>query len=120
MAKRDDRGLRRIIKATGYSFAGLKAAWRHEAAFRLEVIIFSMMAPVGLWLGDDSVERVLLISSLFIAMVAELMNSAIESVVDRIGLDIHDLSKRAKDIGSAAVFVAIVNLVVVWVLVLFT
>lgn len=112
-------GLTRIIKAARYSMLGLRAAFVNEAAFRQELALFVVMAPLGYWLGSTGVERALLIGSLFLVLIVELLNSAVEAVVDRTGVEHHDLSGRAKDIGSAAVFVALLNGVVVWGLVLF-
>ena len=115
----DERtGLERVIKAAGYSWAGLKAAYRHEAAFRQEVALCIPLVPLGLWLGHTGVERALLVGCLLLVLVAELLNSAVEAVVDRIGPEHHALSGRAKDIGSAAVFVALANVALVWGLIL--
>jgi diacylglycerol kinase (ATP) len=111
-------GLRRLINAAGYSIAGLAAAARHEDAFRQELILAAVMVPLGLWLGASGVERALLVGSVLLVLVVELLNSAIEATVDRVSLDDHSLAKRAKDIGSAAVMVALVNVVVIWFLVL--
>ncbi len=111
--------LRRICKAGGYSIAGLKAAARHEPAFRTELFMCVPLIPLALWLGDSGVERALLIGSLLLVLLAELLNSAIEAVVDRVGTEWNPLSGRAKDIGSAAVFVALINALVIWVLVIF-
>lgn len=110
--------MERLIKATGYSIEGLKAAYQHEASFRLEVALLVVLLPAALWLGDNGIERAILIASLLIVLIVELLNSAIEAIVDRVGTERHELAKRAKDIGSAAVFVAIVNVIVVWGLVL--
>lgn len=108
----------RVVKAAGYSWAGLKAAFQHEAAFRQELGLCLILAPLGLWLGDTGVERAVLLGSLLLVLIAELLNSAVEAAVDRVGDDHHPLAGRAKDIGSAAVFVAMVNVVVVWALIL--
>lgn len=104
--------------AAAYSFAGLAWAWRKEAAFRQEVLLVAIFAPVGLVLGETSVQRALLIGSLLLVLAVELVNSAIEATVDRVSSDRHELAGAAKDLGSAAVFVALVNVVVVWALVL--
>lgn len=117
MGVTNDTGLRHVLKATGYSLAGLKAAWQHEAAFRQEATLMALLVPVGLWLGRSGADRALLIGSCLVVMVAELLNSAVESVVDRTGLDHHPLSGRAKDLGSAAVFMSLANVVVVWALI---
>jgi diacylglycerol kinase (ATP) len=111
--------LRRVWRAACYSVSGLKAALENEAAFRQEMALFVLLAPLGLWLGRNGVERSLLVGSLMLVLTAELLNSAIEAVVNRIGQEPHDLSGRAKDLGSAAVFVSLLLVVLVWVLVLF-
>jgi len=118
MNKPGKQGITRVIDATGYSWAGLKAAFKNEAAFRQELALFIILTPLALWLGDSGVERALLIGSLFLVLIVELFNSAIEAVVDRFGGELHELSGRAKDIGSAAVLVAIINVFVVWLLVI--
>lgn len=111
--------LRRVWRAAGYSFAGLKAALVNEAAFRQELALCVILAPLGLWLGRDGVERSLLVGSLMLVLIVELLNSAIETVVNRIGNEPHELSGRAKDIASAAVFLSLLLVALVWVLVLF-
>lgn len=111
-------GLARIINAAGYSWAGLRAAFRHEDAFRQEVFLAALLVPLAWYLGDSGVERALLIGALLLVLVVELLNSAIEAAVDRISLDHHELIKRAKDMGSAAVLLALINVLVVWALVL--
>ena len=111
-------GLRRLINAAGYSFAGLAAAARHEDAFRQELMLAMVLVPFGLWLGASGVERALLVGSVLLVLIVELLNSAVEATVDRVSLDDHNLAKRAKDIGSAAVMLALVNVVVIWLLVL--
>ncbi|MCF6255397.1 MAG: diacylglycerol kinase [Gammaproteobacteria bacterium] len=118
MSKPGNTGLKRVIKAAGYSWAGLKAAFKHEAAFRQELALCLVLIPTGLWLGESGIERALLVGSLLLVLIIELLNSAIEAVVDRFGGEQHELSGRAKDIGSAAVFIALLNTVVVWVLLL--
>jgi len=118
MSKPGNTGLKRIIKAAGYSRAGLRAAFVHEAAFRQELALCLALIPAGLWLGQSGIERALLIGSLLLVLIVELLNSAIEAVVDRFGGEQHELSGRAKDIGSAAVFVALLNAVVIWALLL--
>ncbi|GKW08064.1 diacylglycerol kinase [Pectobacterium carotovorum] len=107
-------GMTRIIKATGYSFKGLKQAWQHEAAFRQETILTLVGVIIACLLPVTLVEKLLLIGSVVLIMLFELANSAIEAVVDRIGPEHHELSGRAKDIGSAAVFVAILLAAIVW------
>lgn len=110
--------LQRLVKATRYSLKGLLAAFRREQAFRQEVLVLVFVIPAGLWLGKNGVERVLLIGSWLLVMVVELINSAIEAVVDRVGLERNELAGRAKDLGSAAVFCAIVLAIALWVVVL--
>lgn len=108
------RGLIHILQAAGYSMKGLKAAITHEEAFRLELMAMVVLLPLALWLGQGGVERALLIGSLLLVLIVELINSALEAVVDRVGVEHHELSGRAKDIGSAAVFIALTNVAVVW------
>lgn len=107
-------GWQRAWKATRYSLAGLAAAARHEAALRELLILFAVLAPLALWLTQNAVERALLIGSLFLILIVELLNAALEAAVDRISLDEHPLAKRAKDIGSAAVMLALANALLVW------
>ncbi|MEK7191585.1 MAG: diacylglycerol kinase [Pseudomonadota bacterium] len=108
----------RIVRAAGYSLAGLHAALRKEAAFRQETVLFALLAPLGVWLGRTGIERALLIGSLMLVLIVELLNSAIEATVDRIGHKHHKLSGRAKDMGSAAVTLGIALAMLVWALVL--
>ena len=110
--------LRRVWRAAGYSVAGFKAALKNEAAFRQELALFVVLAPLGLWLGHDGAERSLLIGSLLLVLIVELLNSAIEAAVNRIGEEPHALSGRAKDLGSAAVLVSLLFVALVWALVL--
>lgn len=114
MANQSRTGWRRLWKATGYSIAGLKAAWRNEAAFRQELVIVLILLPTALWLGENFSQRALLIFSLLAVLMVELLNSAIETVVDRIGSEQNELSGRAKDLGSAAVMISLVAAGVVW------
>jgi diacylglycerol kinase (ATP) len=111
-------GLQRVLNATRYSLEGFAAAARHEDAFRQELVIVAIMAPLGLWLGHSGLERALLVGCLFLVLIVELLNSAIEAAVDRISFENHRLAKRAKDIGSAAVMLSLVNAAVVWLLIL--
>lgn len=104
----------RILKAAGYSMRGLQAAWLHESSFRLEVYLFALLAPLGWWLVDQPIERVLLIGSMLLVLAAELLNSAIEAVIERYGAEFHPLAGRAKDMGSAAVFVLVMNALLSW------
>ncbi len=110
--------LARVWRAATYSLAGLRAAVREEAAFRQELALFIVLAPLGLWLGQSGLERALLVGSLLLVLIAELLNSALEAVINRIGSEPHPLSGMAKDMGSAAVFLAMVLVVVVWTLIL--
>lgn len=111
-------GLIRVINAFGNTWKGYVGAFREEAAFRQELACAVVLFPLGLWLGDSGVERALLVGPIFIVLIVELLNSGIEATVDRIGLDRHQLSGLAKDLGSAAVFTSFALLVVVWALVL--
>ncbi len=111
-------GLRRVWNAFHYSRAGLQAAYRHEDAFRQEVLLALVLIPLAIWMGEGAVERALLIGCVLLVLIVELINSAIEATVDRVSLDQHPLAKRAKDIGSAAVMIALLNAALVWVLVL--
>ncbi|OGU41934.1 MAG: diacylglycerol kinase [Hydrogenophilales bacterium RIFOXYA1_FULL_63_33] len=111
-------GLRRVLNATGYSWAGLSAAFRHEDAFRQEVFLALLLIPLALYLGETGISRALMIGAVLLVLVVELLNSALEAAVDRISLEHHQLIKRAKDMGSAAVMIALANVVVVWALVL--
>lgn len=117
MAKRN-QGLMRIVYAAGYSWKGLCATWKYEAAFRQELILFIILAPLGYWLGESGAEKALLIGSLILVLIVEVLNSAIEAVVDRLGEEQHELSGRAKDMGSAAVLLALLAVIVIWPLVL--
>ncbi|MEN1927282.1 diacylglycerol kinase [Luteimonas sp. MJ293] len=112
------RGPARIIKATIWSMQGLRAAWLHESSFRLEVCLLVVLAPLALWLGDSGVERALLLGSCLLVPMVELLNSAMEAVIERFGNEPHELAGRAKDMGSAAVCVAMINAGAVWALVL--
>jgi len=111
-------GLRRVLNAAGYSWAGLCAAYKHESAFRQELWLALVLVPLALYLGETAIEQVLMVGSLLLVLIVELLNSAIEASVDRISLEHHLLIKRAKDMGSAAVLLALLNAVVVWVLLL--
>lgn len=107
-------GLSRILHAARYSWLGLKAAFVHEAAFRQELLLVVVLAPIAFWLTSEPVELALLIGSLLLVLIVELMNSAIEAVVDRFGGEQHELSGRAKDIGSAAVLISLLNVAIIW------
>jgi len=108
----------RILKAAVWSFQGLRAAWLHESSFRLEVVLFLLVGPLGWWLGQNGVERALLIGSCLLVLSMELLNSSIEAVIERYGAEHHELAGRAKDMGSAAVFVLMINVFLVWALIL--
>lgn len=112
--KHSKTGLKRVYYAAGYSWKGFKSTWKHEAAFRQEIVLFSLLAPVAFWLGESASERAILIAVLLLVLLVELLNSAIESIVDRVGEDYHKLSGRAKDQGSAAVFISLAIAIVVW------
>lgn len=112
------RGMRRILLAAGYSWKGLRAAFRKEAAFRQELILVLAALPLAIWLGETGLERAALVGSVMLVLIVELLNTGIENVVDRVGTERHKLSGRAKDMGSAAVFVALLNAALVWGLVL--
>ena len=114
----DNKGIRRLIRATGYSCMGIAAAFRHETAFKQEVALSLILIPLALWLGGSGLEKALLIMSWLLVLMFELVNSAIEAAVDRIGTEHHELSGRAKDMSSAAVLIALVNAAVVWFLIL--
>ena len=107
-------GLIRIIKAAGYSWKGIRAAWKNEAAFRQEGVAAIIAVAIACWLDVDAITRVLLIGSVLLVMIVEIINSAIEAVVDRIGPERHELSGRAKDMGSAAVLLAIIIALITW------
>ena len=109
-------GIRRLINALFYSLSGLKLAFRHESAFRQEIALAVILIPLACVIPVGAVERVLLIASVLLVLIVELLNSSIEAAIDRIGLDTHRLSKRAKDLGSAAVLIALTALAVTWVL----
>ncbi|KIP86222.1 DeoR faimly transcriptional regulator [Stenotrophomonas chelatiphaga] len=112
------RGPRRILQAARWSWQGLRAAWLHESSFRLEAWLLLLFTPVALWLGDSAIERILMIGSMLLVLATELLNSAIEAVIERYGPEIHELAGRAKDMGSAAVFVLMMNVLLCWGLIL--
>jgi len=118
--KKSSAGFMRLRKAFGYSLEGLRAAWRHEAAFRQEALLAAVMIPVALWLPVGHAAKGLLIGSVLMVLIVELLNSAIEAAIDRISPETHELAKRAKDIGSAAVLMSLANALIIWVLVLTT
>ena len=119
MANQHAKGLERIINAFHFSAAGFKATWKNEEAFRQEVLLLMVAVPLALWLGHSRVEQLLLIGSLVMVLLVELLNSAVEAVVDRVGFEQHELSGRAKDIGSAAVMLSLVWAAFTWASLLF-
>lgn len=112
------QGLTRLINALGYSRDGLGAAWKNEAAFREEVMLAAVTIPLGLWLGHSGIERALLVGSILFILIVEILNSAVEAVVDKASPEKHELAKRAKDMGSAAVLLSLLNAAVIWTCVL--
>lgn len=111
-------GFRRLVNAFGYSMDGFKAAYQHEDAFRQEVWLSLVLIPLAFYLEAEALHRILMVGSVLLVMIVELLNSAVEAVVDRVSIERHALAKRAKDIGSAAVLLALINLGVVWGLIL--
>ncbi|BCU06366.1 diacylglycerol kinase [Allochromatium tepidum] len=118
MANHNARGWRRVVRAFGYSMKGFRACFELEEAFRQEIFLLIPLVPLGIWLGETPVERAMLVGSLLVVPIVELLNSAIEANVDRVGLERHELSGRAKDIASAAVFSSIAFCLVIWALIL--
>jgi diacylglycerol kinase (ATP) len=116
--KPGNSGIKRIVLAMFFSVAGLRAAWRNEAAFRQECMLALVLTPTAFWLGRNAVERSVMIGSVWLVLIVELLNTAVESIVDRIGTDHHKLSGQAKDQGSAGVFVSLMLMFLVWVLVI--
>ncbi|TQV64479.1 MAG: diacylglycerol kinase [Halothiobacillaceae bacterium] len=114
----ENKGLRRVMLAAGYSWQGLKTCYRKEAAFRQELWLVMLLAPLGFWLGDTGVERALLMGSLMLVLVVELLNTGLENAIDRVGFEPHKLSGRAKDMGSAAVMTTLLMTAMIWALIL--
>ncbi len=114
MSNANEGLFRHIINAFIWSAGGIKAAWKHELAFRAQAIVIAMMIPVGIWLGETAVQWALLFGSCLLVLAIELLNSALETIVDRIGLEHNELSGRAKDMGSAASLFSMAAAVVVW------
>lgn len=112
--KQGSRGLLHVLDAYRFSMLGFRAAIRHEISFRLELILGIVLFPLALWLGESAIERVLLLVPLFLVLIVELLNSAIETAIDRISTEHHPLSGRAKDIGSAACFLAQMSVLLIW------
>lgn len=119
MAASGNTGVKRLIKASIYSWQGIKAAYRNEEAFRQEVWLLLVAVPLALWLGDNGIERALMIGSVLLLLIVELLNSAVEAAIDRIGQERHELAGRAKDMGSAAVSCALLNAALIWLFMLF-
>ncbi|WP_395683180.1 diacylglycerol kinase [Dokdonella sp.] len=118
MPSTEPRGPRQIARAFKWSMMGLRAAWRHEASFRLEGYLFVLFFPTGLWIGHGGVEKAILAGSLVMVLSAELLNSAIEAIVDKASPEFHELAGRAKDMGSAAVLLLMCNVMLCWGLIL--
>ena len=118
MPSTEPRGPKQIYKALIWSYKGLRAGWTFEASFRLEVYLFIIFFPLGLWIGQGAVEKAMLSGSLLLVLSAELLNSAVEAVVDKVSPEFHELAGRAKDMGSAAVFLLMLNVMLCWSLVL--
>ena len=118
MGKTGVTGIKRIINAAGYSWKGIRSAYKHEAAFRQELWLAAVLVPAGIFLGDTLLDKAMLVSSVLFVLVVELLNAAIESIVDRISDEHHELAGRAKDMGSAAVLFALVITAIVWAAVL--
>jgi diacylglycerol kinase (ATP) len=114
MGSENENIFRHIQNAVIYSWAGFKAAWDNEMAFRTETIVIALMMPIGIWIGETAVQWALLIGSSLLVLITELLNSAVEKVVDRIGTEHHILSKQAKDLGSAAAAVSMLAALMVW------
>ncbi len=119
MGKPGSTGITRIIKAFGFSMKGFRAAWQHEAAFRQELMLTVVLAPVAFIVAETTMQLALLLLTLFIVLITEILNSAVEAVVDRVSEEQHALAGRAKDMGSAAVFLSLVMTAVIWGLVIF-
>ncbi|PPD35644.1 MAG: diacylglycerol kinase [Methylomonas sp.] len=118
MANQNAKGFKRLVNACFFSIAGFKATWEHEEAFRQEVMLFLVSTPLAIWLGETAIEKLLLIGSVILVLLVELLNSAVEAVVDRVGFEHHELSGRAKDIGSAAVMLSLIWAAITWALIL--
>ena len=119
MGKPGNTGITRIIRAFGFSMKGLRASWKHESAFRQETMLAIILAPLAFWLARTPAELMILLMTLFVVVITEVLNSAVEAVVDRVSEDHHKLAGRAKDMGSAAVFLSLTMTVVIWGVLLF-
>jgi diacylglycerol kinase (ATP) len=118
-AKADNKGFRHLVNATRFSMRGLSAAFRHEAAFRQELALVAMLLPAAFFVGSTALETAFLIAVSLLILIVELLNSGLEAIVDRVGLERHPLSGRAKDMGSAAVFIALVSAFLTWTLMIY-
>lgn len=119
MSYYNEKGLKRFINAISFSIAGFKATWKYEEAFRQEVLVFVVTVPLAITLGKNNIETILLIACVALVLVVELLNSAIEAIVDRVGTEYHELAGRAKDTGSAAVMLTIILAIMTWLFILF-
>ena len=120
MVKKSGSGIDRLFRALSWSISGLKGAFLKEAAFRQELFLCIILCPLAFYLGETGFEKALLLGSLMLVLIVELLNSAVEAAIDRIGEEQHDLSGQAKDMGSAAVFLSLLNVVIVWLLIILT
>ncbi len=120
MVKESGKGIDRLFRALSWSMSGLKYVFLKEAAFRQELFLCIVLCPLALYFGETGFEKALLLGSLMLVLIVELLNSAVEAAIDRISEEQHDLSGQAKDMGSAAVFLSLLNVVIVWLIVLFT
>ena len=119
MTKLQQKGLQRTFKAFKYSVQGVKFAWRNEAAFREEIALFVILVPLAFYVGDNHIEQALMLAACFLVVIVELINSSIEAVVDRVGTEHHPLAGGAKDLGSAAVMLSLILLIITWTLMIF-
>ncbi|MFW2374121.1 MAG: diacylglycerol kinase [Gammaproteobacteria bacterium] len=119
MAYSGNTGIKRIVMAGLFSWRGIKAAFKYEEAFRQELLLAMVLVPLAFWLGNTGMEIAVMVACVLLVLIVEILNSAIEAVVDRIGMEHHELCGRAKDMGSAAVLFSLMNLTLVWLLVVF-
>jgi diacylglycerol kinase (ATP) len=118
MMKVKNTGITRILKAVGYSFEGMKSAFSCEAAFRQELLLFAISSPIAIIIGETPAEKALMIWSILLVLIVEIINTAVETTIERISTERHDLSKKAKDLGSAAVFLSLISAITVWVIII--
>ncbi|MCK4708024.1 MAG: diacylglycerol kinase [Gammaproteobacteria bacterium] len=118
MADSGNKGIKRLILATGYSWKGLKAGWKNEEAFRQETVLAVVLIPLAIFLDVSQIQTILMIGSVLLLLIVEILNSAIEAVVDLVTKEKHELAGRAKDMGSAAVMLALINLAIVWLVII--